>query len=375
MVDVGVKSAEAWLCQPEGRQLADLVLAVDVSGKDEGELTETFWGNPVLLEQVDEGSPCILTLTCSPASPATISHLMLVSEARTMEVYLQTGEYCGTVRGQRRDDVQHPDRGPFYRKQLTLEEPASSCEVKLLSLGGRGSLMLCGLVVGLRPLQPHPPGTSSDGAVNLQRVQSLVEGMGTTLSPGAQNLMDMVRVQHKNQTSSLDAFWPLLMGRGFLSTLAGEGHTPQPPQNPSGPLPEDSAHPDGPQRQLTEGSEPGAPLAEMMSHFLKGWEHGQVPSPAPELLPVLQKVCGQVTQLRLDDVTAAKERMTQNGTRELERAMERRLEEMERRLKEHMDRRLDALEQKLEKALLGALQQGTPGGPAAGVPELTVHRS
>ncbi|KAF1373484.1 hypothetical protein PFLUV_G00239340 [Perca fluviatilis] len=97
-----------------------------------------------------------------------------------------------------------------------------------------------------------------------------------------------------------------------------------------------------------------AQMAEMMSHFLKGQGRGQAQSPGPELLPMLQSLCGQVTKLRLDDA-AEKEKMMRNGTWELDAAMERRLEEMERRLKEHVDRRLDALEQKLEKALLSAL--------------------
>ncbi|XP_061782774.1 ATPase PAAT [Nerophis lumbriciformis] len=354
MVEVGVKSEGAWLCQPEGRCLADVVLAVDVTTTDEDDVPVTRWGAPVLLERVDEDSPCVLTVTCSPASPAAISRLLLVSEARTMEVYLQTGEYGGTVRGERWDQVQHPDRGPFYRKQLTLEEGSSSCDVKLLSLGNRGSVMLCGVVVGLQPLQPRPPGD----AIDMQRVQSLVEEMGTGLSPGAQNLMDMVRLQHKEQTGALHDFLPLLMGRGFLSALTGGGHAPQ--MAPRKPPPDDSAHPDGPERQVVEGGE----LAGVMSHFLKGREHGQVPSPAPDLLPVLQRVCGQVTQLRLDEET-------RNDTR----AMERRLEEMERRLKEHMDLRLDALEHKLEKTLLAALQQVAAAGGAAppGTPGTTVQ--
>ncbi|XP_061731981.1 ATPase PAAT [Nerophis ophidion] len=351
MVEVDVKSEGAWLCQPEGRRLADVVLAVDVTrtgeDEDEDEVPVTRWGAPVLLERVDEDSPCVLTVTCSPASPAAISRLLLVSEARTMEVYLQTGEYGGTVRGERWDQVQHPDRGPFYRKQLTLEEGSSSCDVKLLSLGGRGSLMLCGVVVGLQPLQPRPPGD----AIDMQRVQSLVEEMGTGLSAGAQNLMDMVRLQHKEQTGAIHDFLPLLMGRGFLSALTVGGHAPQ--MAPRKPPPEDSAHPDGPERQVVEGDEPAAPL--VMSDFLKGREHGQVPSPAPDLLPVLQRVCGQVTQLRLDEET-------RNHTR----TMECRLEEMERRLKEHMDLRLDALEHKLEKTLLAALQQLAASSPAGG---------
>lgn len=63
----------------------------------------------MLLEQTEEGSPCVLTLHCSPSSPTAISRLLVVSEARTMEVYGQMGEYCGTVRGERDDHIQ-PDR-------------------------------------------------------------------------------------------------------------------------------------------------------------------------------------------------------------------------------------------------------------------------
>lgn len=155
--------------------------------------------SPVLLEQTEEGSPCVLMLQCSPCSPSAISRLLVISEARTMEVYSHTGEYCGTVRGEREDGVQtdryththtqlehhlhvlvfylqglclvfwsvlisfvccqflhltsdsvwvwlmsddvlklcllffahSSDRGPFYKKQLILEQPSSACEVKV----------------------------------------------------------------------------------------------------------------------------------------------------------------------------------------------------------------------------------------------------
>lgn len=62
-------------------------------------------GSPVLLEQTEEGSPCVLTVHCSPSSSSSISRLLVISEARTMEVYDQMGEYCGTVRGERDDSV------------------------------------------------------------------------------------------------------------------------------------------------------------------------------------------------------------------------------------------------------------------------------
>lgn len=40
-----------------------------------------------------------------------------------------------------------------------------------------------------------PSSRAHNPAIDMQQVQSLVDEMGTSLSPGAQNLMDMVRVQ------------------------------------------------------------------------------------------------------------------------------------------------------------------------------------
>ncbi|XP_008285359.1 ATPase PAAT [Stegastes partitus] len=388
MVDIGVKSEAAWVCHTEGRHLTDVLLPVHISDKDEDEeelRQETNHGGPVLLQQMEEGSPCVLTLHCSSSS-AAISRLLVISEARTLEVYDQTGEYCGTVRGVKEDGIQpdSADRGPFYRKQLILEHPSSACEVKLLSLAGRNSVLVCRVVVGLQSLQPGP---ARGPGIDMQQVQCLVEEMGTNLSPGAQNLMDMVQFQQKNQTGSLGGFLPLLMGGGGFAALArgvnvstaaaisqpadsspsdgsitpangaptlqngrmSESSTPS--SSPDLPLPSDNAN-------NNSGGDNGGPfshaqLADMMSHFLTGQGHGRMLTSDPDLLPMLQSVCGQVTQLRLDD--AAAEKKLRNGSWELDAAMERRLDEMERRLKEHMDRRLDALEQKLEKVLLSAL--------------------
>ncbi|XP_040922341.1 ATPase PAAT isoform X2 [Toxotes jaculatrix] len=398
MVDIAVKSGAAWVCPAQGHHLADILLPVHLSNEDdyEEELGQSGGDeknrcSPVLLEQTEEGSPCVLTVHCSPSSPAAITRLLVISEARTMELYNQTGEYCGTVRGKRDDNIQPDgeDRGPFYRKQLVLEHPSSACEVKLLSLAGKSSVLVCRVIVGLQPLQPSPvcgPG------IDMQQVQCLVEEMGKSLSPGAQNLMDMVQFQQKNQTSSLGGFLPLLMGSGAFSVLARGANVSAAAvsnrtQSAESTPPVDFTSPadEAPQAQngaMSNGSTSSSPdclvsgvntkntvssdsrgtvshaqLAEMMSQLLKGQGHGQALSSGPELLPMLQSVCGQVTQLRLDDAAAAaeKEKKMRNGSWELDSAMERRLEEMERRLKEHVDRRLDALEQKLEKALLSAL--------------------
>ncbi|XP_061562553.1 ATPase PAAT isoform X2 [Phycodurus eques] len=195
LASVAVKIGAAWQCRPEGRRLADVVQAFDDGdGDEEHEPRQRLGDGGVLLERADGAAagPCVLTLSCGPAA---ISRLTLVSEARTMEVYLPTGEYCATVRGDEQDHVRHGDRGPFYRKQLSLEGAPSSCDVKLLSLSGRSSVLLCGAVVGLRPPRPGP--AREGGAVDLRRVRSLVDEMGAGLSPGAQSLMDKVRLQQK----------------------------------------------------------------------------------------------------------------------------------------------------------------------------------
>ncbi|KAG5855368.1 hypothetical protein ANANG_G00048350 [Anguilla anguilla] len=72
----------------------------------------------------------------------------------------------------------------------------------------------------------------------------------------------------------------------------------------------------------------------------------------PDLLPVLQGVCGQVTQLRIEDSSSATAATGEERSccRSLEQRVERRMEEMEERLKRHIDRRLEALEQRLERA-------------------------
>lgn len=384
-----MKSEAAWVCRTEEHHLSDILLPVHISTKDgaEEELSQCEdeqknCSSPVQLEQTEEGSPCVLMLKCSPGSSSAISRVLVISEARTMEVYDQTGEYCGTVRGVKDENItpDSSDRGPFYKTQMILENPTSTCEVKLLSLGGRNSVLIRQVIVGLHTLQVPPvrgPG------IDMQQVQSLVDEMGSSLSPGAQNLMEMVQFQQKNQTGSLGGFLPLLMGGGALSALvkganippAAFNHQPadsRPPVHtlrPADEAPSDgSTSPDLPVSASSElrGSVSHAQLTEMMSHFLNAQGHEQALSPSSEFLPMLQSVCGQVTKLRLDDaaVMAEKEKMMRNGSWELDSAMERRLEEMERRLKEHVDRRLDALEQKLEKALLSVLNQGAMSSSA-----------
>lgn len=137
MVDISVKS---WLCQAEGHHLSDVLQPVYVSDEDgcdedlsqleTDETKRSFLNNKshtaarrecfqglkpafslgrcslVQLEQPEDDCPCVLTLSCSSSPLTSISRLLVISQARTMEVYSHEGDYCGTARGERDDRVQ-----------------------------------------------------------------------------------------------------------------------------------------------------------------------------------------------------------------------------------------------------------------------------
>ncbi|XP_061087755.1 ATPase PAAT [Conger conger] len=376
-----------WDCKSSERKLGDIVYPVTTSSL--ANLTQVYTENSgeidlVYLEQDAEASPCMLRLECAPHSSALISSLLVVTEARTMEVYSGAGEYCGTCRGERHDTLQLENAAEgisLYKKYVQLESPLASCDVKLLSLGGRARVGIGGVVLGLRDDGPAG-GTQVPGqAIDLHQVQSMVESIGTTLSPGAQNLMDMVQFQQKNKADALGGFLPLLLGSGPLAVMAkatiesrtcsadaqtltaavhghadasSPGQSLEPESAVAGPntLPQPlgTAAPDRHDRRLTNA----------VSSLLNGHPGRRPFGFGPDLLPVLQGVCGQVAQLRIEDGPSAT--ATSAGTEEghscchsLELRLERRMEEMEERLKQHIDRRLDALQQGLERALLEAL--------------------
>ncbi|KAM6951567.1 ATPase PAAT [Aplochiton taeniatus] len=357
-----VNGFATWNCASQERRLADVILPVSISCIKDLNLVErdtTERENPVVLEQGESGSPCAITLCCAPQHPALLTSLLVISEARTMEVYSTNGDYCGTCRGERDGHTQNNSlvTGNFYSEGL----------VQSLGAG-----------LGLGP------------SINMQQVQSMVEEMGKGLSPGAQSLMDMVQFQQRNQATALGGLFPLLMGSGALSALTRCTNGPQPlaPTLQNGHHTAEECDPASPtQTQPTDQDTTSghARLAELMSPLLKGLASGQSVALGPDVLPMLQSVCCQVTQLRIGDTASAAAntannshhpaeavRKTPHGLGEegqrLEQAMERGLDEMERRLKEHIDQRLDVLEQRLERVLLSALPLLSLGGQGCETP-------
>ncbi|XP_029776430.1 uncharacterized protein C10orf88-like, partial [Suricata suricatta] len=126
-------------------------------------------------------------------------------------------EYCGTSRGEKAcsDPVNSEHEIIFYKKYLKLESPSHACKIKLLSFGEKQCVFISKVVVHLRRLSASSSASSPalGSRIDLQRVQTLMESMGSKLSPGAQQLMDMVRSQQQGKTTlkSLKA-WALESG-------------------------------------------------------------------------------------------------------------------------------------------------------------------
>ncbi|XP_040455343.1 ATPase PAAT-like isoform X2 [Falco naumanni] len=125
----------------------------------------------------------------------------ILSEARNMEVYVGE-EYCGTGRGQSLGAARtagETDKVTLYKKYLKFECPAASCRIKLLSIGEKQRVLISKIIVQVKTvsakLATDIPSLGS--SIDLDRVQTIMESMGSKLSPGAQQLMDMVRCQQK----------------------------------------------------------------------------------------------------------------------------------------------------------------------------------
>ncbi|KAM6090099.1 ATPase PAAT [Theristicus caerulescens] len=147
-------------------------------------------------------APCVLQLECRPAGGGEMVSVGILSEARNMEVYVGE-EYCGTGRGESLGAARAPgetENVTLYKKYLKFECPAASCRIKLLSIGEKQRVLISKIIVQVKTVSAKlaTDFPSLGSSIDLDRVQTIMESMGSKLSPGAQQLMDMVRCQQKN---------------------------------------------------------------------------------------------------------------------------------------------------------------------------------
>ncbi|GAB5578855.1 ATPase PAAT-like isoform X1 [Prionailurus iriomotensis] len=153
------------------------------------------------LNSDQDENPCFLYLRCDPNGGEEIVSIGILSSARNMEVYLGE-EYCGTSRGKNvcsdLDNSEHEII--FYKKYLKLESSSHACKIKLLSFGEKQCVFISKVVVHMRRVSASSSTSSPalGSRIDLRRVQTIMESMGSKLSPGAQQLMDMVRFQQQD---------------------------------------------------------------------------------------------------------------------------------------------------------------------------------
>ncbi|XP_055976308.1 ATPase PAAT-like [Sorex fumeus] len=360
-------------------------------------------GQDVVVLRRAEGQPCFLDVRCPPGAGEELLAVGVLSSARNMEVYQAHG-YCGTARGRPVGAApaslhSEHEKIILYQKHLKLEPSTRACKIKLLSLGDRPCVCICTVGVHLRQVVPKasPDAPPLRSTTDLERIQTLVATMGSKLSPGAQQLMSVMKFQQQNL---------LPLGEQLRAVLGNADPDPQPGPVPgvaekasSTPFPfraglasthaaeEPPASP-GPEPALLEAS-----LRRAVSTLppKNAGVHCNGPGPGPDLLPFLQDLCSQVSHLRAGPKAKWQEPLP--GARDglpgltpeeppvcaqLERILCRNLGLLERQLRAHIDERLLRLQEHLDDklaALLAALQSpACPPEPASPAPAAPLPR-
>ncbi|CAK7300558.1 ATPase PAAT [Vulpes lagopus] len=356
--------------------------------------------------------PCFLHLRCDPEAGEEIASVGVLSSARNMEVYAAE-EYCGTSRGRSvcGDLDGREYKIIFYMKYLKLESCSHACKIKLLSFGENQCVFISKVVVQLRRVSANSSTSSPalGSRIDLQRVQTLMEAMGSKLSPGAQQLMNMVRFQQQNCVPIGEQLQSVLGNPGYkrmmdLQSPSASGTLDKSPSTPfpfrtgltSGSVAEDlKAYIDKSLQPLGGGNMTDLKdynvvpqnhsllendLRSAVSSFLpkKASDHSTLPN--SELPPFLQNLCSQVNHLRVghntkwqESITKASEGVVGVGMEEqpvcsyLEKILTKNLELMEKRLVDYVDQRLCKLQEHMDTKialLMGLLQ--SPYSPPPG---------
>ncbi|XP_071605733.1 ATPase PAAT [Heliangelus exortis] len=388
----------SWSCEPPDGLARAVCLQRSEGGGEES--TEA-----VVVERRAGGgsdSACVLQLECRPPGAGEMVSVGILSEARNMEVYVGE-EYCGTGRGESIGTSRgtgESEEVTLYKKYLKFECPAASCRIKLLSIGDKQRVLISKIIVEVKTVSAKlatdfPPLGSS---IDLNRVQTIMESMGSKLSPGAQQLMDMVRCQQKNSLPLGDKLnWIFGKNSDFggdhaIDGLCGAALQSSLDQSASDPLPvrnnltseavrEDlkmsyDLNTQIPKRGNISGFErlPTHQNTVDLGNYVKimGSLHmqeqgGETPNVARAqvLLPFLQNLCSQVNHLRLRDgekhfgKAVIKEEDVQCVGAEqqpicsyLEKIISKNMDLMEKKLMDYIDQQIQALQTHIDNKMV-----------------------
>ncbi|XP_066477169.1 ATPase PAAT isoform X2 [Tiliqua scincoides] len=349
----------------------------------------------------DNTAPCLLYLHCDPHGSEEIIGLGIVSEARNMEVYIGE-EYYATGRGEKVFTIQNDsqnDQVTLYKKYLKLECSTASCKIKLLSISEKQRVLISKIVIEVKSActKSGPDLPVLGSGIDLDKVQTIMESMGSKLSPGAQQLLDMVRTQQKNGLPFGGKLQNILGRQGFVHgnnhTIDGlykavnfgrvdhlpSALTPLKPGSASGTVLEDLKMYSDMNKQIpsteTISELPGLhtpqhsvvlpqkDFKDLVSSFLQEQANENPNTPSSTLLlPFLQTVCGQVNSLRIDEKNKNYENNSVSEDGEistvgveqqpiclyLEKIISKNMEQMEKRLMDYIDLRMKKLQERLD---------------------------
>ncbi|XP_075360504.1 ATPase PAAT isoform X1 [Mycteria americana] len=302
----------------------------------------------------------------------------------------------------------HPERGPEHggvRRRGVLRdrpgrEPGRRPAPGLLSIGEKQRVLISKITVEVKTvsakLATDVPSLGS--SIDLDRVQTIMESMGSKLSPGAQQLMDMVRCQQKNSLPLGDKLnWIFGKNSDFggdraIDGLGSAAIQASLDQSASEALPvknhltsetvcEDLISRDlntqVPERGNTSDSErltTQQNRVDLRNYFkVMGSLHMQeevseTPSVAnPQvLLPFLQNLCSQVNHLRLKDgdkhfgknAVTKEEGVQCVGVEQqpicsyLEKMISKNMDLMEKKLMDYIDRQIQALQTHIDNKMV-----------------------
>ncbi|XP_052655594.1 ATPase PAAT [Harpia harpyja] len=391
----------SWPCAPPDGLARALCLRRGAGGGGGEASTEA-----VVVERRTGGgseAPCELHLECRPAGAGEMVSVGILSEARNMEVYVGE-EYCGTGRGESLGAARSPgetEKVTLYKKYLKFECPAASCRIKLLSIGEKQRVLISKIIVQVKAVSAKlaTDFPSLGSSIDLDRVQTIMESMGSKLSPGAQQLMDMVRCQQKNSLPLGDKLnWIFGKNSDFGGDHAIDGLRSAAiqtllDQSASEPLPvknqltsetiyEDVKISHGLNTQVHERGNTfdsdrlttQQNTVDLRSDFkVMGSLHMQeqvseTPNVAnPQvLLPFLQNLCGQVNRLRLKDgdrhfgknAVTKEEGIQCVGVEQqpicsyLEKIISKNMDLMEKKLMDYIDRQIQALQTHIDNKMV-----------------------
>ncbi|XP_018409183.1 PREDICTED: uncharacterized protein C10orf88 homolog [Nanorana parkeri] len=317
-------------------------------------------------------TPCSLTVSCAAQGTHHILDVSLCSEARTIEVYGvsqdgQEEEYLGTSRGDKctfRSSEEDDEPFTLYRTYLKFDFPVSTCKVKLLSLGGKQSVLVGEISVQVTPVPERRSQTSSllGPTINMERVQSIMDSMGGKMSPGAEQLMNMVQAQQKNQApfgaQLLHLFSSFQPNTHQKKEERKEETLQQAEKTLDTQLEPAQCRPSYQQSSATD-------VKSMMSSFLQNQLGQGVTSES--VLPLLQNLALQ----RNTDQDCGNKSCSVPREDELDPALEKvlsaHLERMERNLMNHIDQRMKCLQEhldtRIDQLLVCLLERGGKSNP------------